>query len=635
MGEPGRFRRRRDLARLGRAVGLAVVMLLAPVASAVLGHSQLVSSSPGAGQVVSSSPAQIRLIFSEPIEGRYTSLDLLDGTGKALLVGVGAVDPTDRNALVVPVVGPLADGVYSINWRAVSAADGHSTNGFLSFGVGHATLPAGAGQTGANVGNLHAGHSGGVAAAEVFAKTIGDGGAMLAFGLWFFGGLVMRPIRGRVPVGLGLVQVASLVGAAVGPVILVWVSLVSLPASPQGPDVGGFLLGTRVGQLLVARTAVAAGAGVLGLVLAGWGGPCGTAIVSGLLGLAGAASLVLIALMGHSAAFSPPIPLTLDAVHLGAAGVWISGLGGLALLTGFGGGPLRAEVREIVPRFSALALASGGLLAATGIYAAWQNTHDFTSLATNYNLNLALKVALVLAAFSLGAVNLFDGGRDRYPLGLARRVAVEGALAFAILVATANLTSGSPTAEGRPVTITPVATTAGTTVDAQLALQPASPGPNQLWVGLAQAPPSGASVIVVLQRLDSSTGTSTVPLVPAVAVSGVSGAAVYTTSGLVVAPDSEWDASVIVTTALGTELGRARFDYAFDAHGLVAGEQIPLLDPAILMGILLVGGGLLGFAFWIGGGRPPLVETGVGRRVLAAASALGGLLGVLILVGPR
>ena len=87
--------------------------------------------------------------------------------------------------------------------------------------------------------------------------------------------------------------------------------------------------------------------------------------------------------------------------------------------------------------------------------------------------------------------------------------------------------------------------------------------------------------------------------------------------------------------AQGTEIGRARFDYAFGTDDLTAGAQIPLLDPALLMGILLLGGGLVGFAFWVGGGRPPLVETGVGRRVIAFGSVLGGALGVLILLGPR
>ncbi len=629
------FGRQRFLVLGAISVGLALSVLLVATAGTVLGHSQLVSSSPGAGQVVATSPTVIRLIFSEPIEGRYTSMDLLDSNGKLLLGGVGSVDPTDPNALVTQIVNPLPAGAYSINWRAVSAADGHSTNGFLSFGVGNATLPAGAGQTGANVGNLHASHSGGVASLQDFAKTIGDGGAMLAFGLWLFGLLVLRPVRGRVQKGLVLVQVAAMAVATAGTVLYIVGSLLSLPATPQGIDVGGFLDGTRIGQLLTARTLLGVALTVIGLGLAVRWGDRRALAISTAMGAGAGGALVLIALMGHSAAFSPPIPLVLDIVHLGAASVWVAGLGALALLTGLGSGPVRAELRDVVPRFSALALLSGGLLAATGIYAAWTNTHDFTSLPDSYSLNLVVKVALVLAAFTLGAINLFDGGRDRYTFGLARRVAVEAILAFAVLVVTANLTSDSPTADGRPIAITPVPTTAGATIDAELAIQPALPGPNQLWVGLAQAPPSGATVSVVLQRLDASTGLSTIPMSATTGVPGVDGAAVYTASGLLVAPDSEWDASVILSSAGGAEIGRARFDYAFDANALSAGEQIPLLDPDLLLSILLIGGGVLGFAFWIGGGRLPLVESYLGRRALAFGSVLGGALGVVMLVGPR
>ena len=83
----------------------AVVLLLGPVAAGpglgrtigfvVVAHSQLVSSSPGAGETVAVAPTEIRLVFSEPIEPRYTSLDLLDPVGRAILVGAGAPDPAD------------------------------------------------------------------------------------------------------------------------------------------------------------------------------------------------------------------------------------------------------------------------------------------------------------------------------------------------------------------------------------------------------------------------------------------------------------------------------------------------------------------------------------------------------------
>ena len=108
----------------------------APVA---LGHAQLVSSEPGAGQVVSVSPAQLTLAFSEPIDASGTSADVLDSVGHAIVTEGGSVDPADPFTLLVPVPA-LADGAYSVQWRSLSAADGHTSTGFFTFGVGGASL---------------------------------------------------------------------------------------------------------------------------------------------------------------------------------------------------------------------------------------------------------------------------------------------------------------------------------------------------------------------------------------------------------------------------------------------------------------------------------------------------------------
>ena len=203
-----------NLTRAGRIGVAACLLLFALGAGTALGHSQLVSSSPGAGQVVPTSPSQLRLVFSEPIEGRYTSLNLLDANGTLLLAGVGSVDPTDPNALVESLTTPLPDGAYTISWQAVSASDGHNTSGFLTFAVGKASLPAGTTETGSAAGQLHAGHGGASASLEVFAKTLGYGGAMLVFGLWVVGALVLRPVRGRWPPGLLLGQLGALLATA-------------------------------------------------------------------------------------------------------------------------------------------------------------------------------------------------------------------------------------------------------------------------------------------------------------------------------------------------------------------------------------------------------------------------------------
>ena len=109
----------------------------------VLAHAQLVASSPASGAVLPEPPDELRLVFSEPLEEQVTSLDLKALDGTPILERTGEVDPEDPHALVV--AGPeLADGIYSITWRSLSAADGHITEGFLHFGVGEVEgdLPA-------------------------------------------------------------------------------------------------------------------------------------------------------------------------------------------------------------------------------------------------------------------------------------------------------------------------------------------------------------------------------------------------------------------------------------------------------------------------------------------------------------
>ena len=101
----------------------------------VLAHAQLVASSPSPGTILEEPPTELRLVFSEPLESQVTSLDLVAQGGTELLVRAGEIDPDDPYALVA-TAPELADGVYSITWRTLSAADGHTIEGFFTFGVG-------------------------------------------------------------------------------------------------------------------------------------------------------------------------------------------------------------------------------------------------------------------------------------------------------------------------------------------------------------------------------------------------------------------------------------------------------------------------------------------------------------------
>ena len=107
----------------------------------------------------------------------------------------------------------------------------------------------------------------------------------------------------------------------------------------------------------------------------------------------------------------------------------------------------------MVPRFSALALVSVGLIALTGVYSDWVQTRDLLGFGTPYQLNLLVKILVFVLALAVGLLNYLDGGRDLgRRFGLSRRLLLELILGVAVLAITANLTSGSPTGR-RPVAI--------------------------------------------------------------------------------------------------------------------------------------------------------------------------------------
>jgi copper transport protein len=626
------------LAGLGVALAVTLIgpVLAGPIpfpVAVVSAHSQLVSSAPGAGDVVPTSPTEIRLVFSEPLEPKYSSLDLLDPVGQTILLGQGSVDPTDPRALVAKVPA-LANGSYTVNWRNVSAADGHATSGFITFGIGEgASGGQGTGDASA-VGDLHSGHTGPAAIAEVEGKTVEYGGLMLVLGIVILT-LLFGSVVPKARASAANATWILLLAAASGSVVLIAVGASSIPTSggTASLDIGGYVTGSRIGQLLLLRTLLALAAAAICFV-ASTVGRNGIALAVG--GLAAAVGLVLVALSGHAAGFSSPVPIVVDLTHLGAASLWLAGVVGLFWLVEFGG--LNGdELRSLVPRFSAIALVSVVLIIGTGTYQAWIETYDFTSIGTPYSLTLAAKIALFAVALVFGALNYFDGGRDRRWLGGFRtRIFLEAGFAVAVVGLAANVTSGSPTAEGRPIEISQaVSSAAPGSLDAALGVQPGRPGPNRYLVRLSAIPAEGTTVELELQRLDQDLGTARLPLRILTSTFGPPGT-VYVADGGQLGDTTSWDATVIVTAPDGSELSRRRFTFGLDGAEISQGRALPPLDPALFAGVALVGLGVAALAFGLAGGRLPRAAAGASRLAMIGGGAIGGVVGAVILSGgPR
>lgn len=597
--------------------GLASLALAGPAAA----HAQLISSSPGAGEVVADPPAELRLVFSERVDPAFAGIDLLDQDGALVVGGLGEPDPADPH-LFVAELPPLADGLYTANWEVLSAADGHVTSGFITFGVGDVELSGVARDAGA--GGLHVGHTPLIAVLDAASRAAGYAGSMLAFGLALISLAVLRPVLGAWPRRGALSAGAALAVAGVGAIGGIVVGASGLTGA-DSLGIIDYALGTRTGVLLLGQAVIGGGGAIAASVVA----RRASSPAFALAGMVGAACLILIGLRSHAAASDAIGPLVADVAHLAAAGTWLAGLLALVVLgAGAFGSLADGAMRQAVPRFSALAVVSIGLVAVTGLYAAWLQVGDLAALGTDYGLVLLAKLAVVGAALTLGGINYLDAGRNlSIAGGLRRRVGAELALAGVVIVLTANLTTGSPPAQLATVQVPP---NDGQAAFA-LALQPGAPGPNR---ALVSPPPPGVHVGTVelqLERLDQ-TGTTTVELrQDPEAAHGTR----FVVDGVLLPPDSRWSAVAVMRDGDGTETERGRFTFAVDAERLVVDRGFSLQLGHLLAGALLFGG-LLSLGYWLGGGTLPRTDPRVGRRALLAGGVAGGLLGAVLLAwGPR
>ncbi|MEA2652466.1 MAG: copper transport protein [Chloroflexota bacterium] len=608
--------------------GALLVLLVAPAlpgaaGGRVLAHAQLVASSPGSGAIVPEAPEEIRLVFSEPLEAGLSSADVADLNGNVLLERAGTVDPDDPFALVV-TGAPLEDGlVYLITWRSLSAADGHAAHGFFFFGVGDVpgTLAGGPG------GMVHSGTN----PVDVIGRWLTYVGILLALGIAVFHRVVLR--QEAMPRAAVQALAALLLLSAAATVVM---------AGAAGLEAGSvldYLLSGRNGPLQLARAAVA-GIGAAGLLLLA---PRWASAVAAGTGLAG---IVLLVSAGHASALATPVPTIGQVVHVAAAAVWIGGIVSLLVVatrpTLLTNGPVPA-MRLLVPRFSALALASIGLVGLTGVYQFYAQTGVLLDTGTEYGRTLLLKSGVAIAALSLGGLNYLDGGRLMGWLGGFRnRITVEVLLATGVLVLTAALAITPPVDQPTGVAIRPIPDAFGEVAPGMnMEVIPGRPGLNRIVVTTTDALATSSTLELGLDDLDAGS-TTRVPLVLE-SMPGMShgpagmehvtadGTIDWTADAIVLRAGSHWDTSVrILAAAGGHEISRQRFAFTLSNDGIDEGRLATLINPATAVAVMLILGGALGLGLGLGGASLPRCEAAASRLALLGGGAVAVLLGAAI-----
>ena len=112
-----------------------VFAILGALAAApyAIAHAFLDHASPRVGSTVHGPPAAVKLWFTQELEPAFSTVRVLDKSGKPVDRGDGRVDKSDHTLLEVRLP-PLAPGTYRVQWRVVSV-DTHVTEGDFTFDV--------------------------------------------------------------------------------------------------------------------------------------------------------------------------------------------------------------------------------------------------------------------------------------------------------------------------------------------------------------------------------------------------------------------------------------------------------------------------------------------------------------------
>lgn len=426
---------------------LIALCLLLFWASPVGAHAVLTRAEPAPNSAIAQTPAAIRLWFTEPLEARFSSLQLRDSGGVTIAIPESQIDSADAKQLVVQP-GDLPEGLYTVVWRVVSAADGHHTEGSFPFTVGAtavgSTVAAALPET--------------IPWSAALLRWINLIGLTLAVGSLGFVLWVWQPAQAQTATTVAApLQTVIWIGwllLGVGGVLILLLQTATVTGLPwwatvTDPALGQVLTTTRFGSLWLARLA-------LWVLLGGtlWFSRSRPAL-RWLALLLGTAILLLHSLYSHAAAAQAPVLAVINHwFHLLMTALWLGGL--VQFFVGVG--LLRRSPKTAVTAagrltgyFSNYARIAVAGLAISGLYSAWLHVGSLTGLQTTlYGRQLLIKLLLFVPLLILATVNLLVTqqrlqARQTVWVGRLRGlIGAELVLALAILTVVGIMTAISP-----------------------------------------------------------------------------------------------------------------------------------------------------------------------------------------------
>lgn len=432
---------------------ILIALLLYPgLASA---HAYIVKSAPAANEVLTAAPDQAVIQFNEPLQKAFHSIKVTDSSGATVSVGESRIPEGEDSILEADLQHGLRSGVYSVQWKAVSA-DGHPVQGTYSFQIGGGSASGGAHTVttspdwpGADL----------VIIRWLFYTSL----AFLA-GIFCFQLLLLPAGAGNRPDWS-----SRTIRLMLGSIAVLAVSfLLSLPLQ-TGIDAGVGWSGvfadpalllkmlriTSFGEVWLLQLLLLAILIALTVAIPRIKDKDNAFIAGTVALLLTLAMLLAKSFIGHPAASEHKVlGIAMNFLHLGAASLWLGCLLAFAVLL-----PKEASLSAIpaqrkqgyfavIRRFSLWATGFVALILISGVYASLQYVPTWHSLLyTPYGKVLLAKCALLLVMLALAGWNMLRGRREQSTLGAG--VWIELTAGVLALVLAAMLTN-MPTAMASP-----------------------------------------------------------------------------------------------------------------------------------------------------------------------------------------
>ena len=120
---------------------LGAMLLTVALSAVALAHAEMKSCMPEINGTVETAPDKVVCTTSEAMAPKGSSLAVFDAMGMQVDKGDSAVDLNDPDRVTISVsldTAMMKDGVYTVKWTTLSAADGDEAKGDFKFTVGHA-----------------------------------------------------------------------------------------------------------------------------------------------------------------------------------------------------------------------------------------------------------------------------------------------------------------------------------------------------------------------------------------------------------------------------------------------------------------------------------------------------------------